>query len=131
MVPYARLTGVDGMRLSRATFGVMIKFSEFFDAFSMLVDEVDMQWMDLESDPDRDSKLKETIKAANHYENIFKRWESASKMRQWINEKKKNLIEKLKKEVEGEFKKKKESEKAAVKVAEEKATKEAKAAETK
>ena len=28
-VPYARLTGADGMRLSRAAFSVMIKFSEF------------------------------------------------------------------------------------------------------
>ena len=42
MVPYARLTGADGMRLSRAAFGVMIKFSEFYDAFFELVDEVDM-----------------------------------------------------------------------------------------
>jgi len=32
-VPYAKLTGADGMRLSRAAFGVMIKFSEFFEAF--------------------------------------------------------------------------------------------------
>ena len=54
MVPYARLTGPDGMRLSRAAFSVMIKFSEYFDAFTMLVDEVDMQWMELEADADRD-----------------------------------------------------------------------------
>jgi hypothetical protein len=32
-------------------------------------------------------------------------------MRQWINEKKKNLIEKIKKEVETEYTKKKEEEK--------------------
>jgi len=32
-VPYARLSGADGMRLSRAAFGVMIKFSEFYDDF--------------------------------------------------------------------------------------------------
>jgi hypothetical protein len=110
-VPYARLTGADGMRLSRAAFAVMIKFSEFFDAFNILVDEVDLQWVDLEADPDRDAKLREHIKAAPQYENIFKRWENASKMRQWINEKKKNLIEKIKKEVESEFTKKKDEEK--------------------
>lgn len=61
-VPYARLTGADGMRLSRAAFGVMIKFSEFFDAFHILVDEVDMQWIELEGDEDRDIKIKESIK---------------------------------------------------------------------
>ena len=67
--------------------------------------------MDLEGDKDRDFKIKEAIKAAPHYDNISKRWETASKMRQWINEKKKNLIEKIKKEVEVEFKKKKEEQK--------------------
>lgn len=81
MVAYARLSGEDGMRLSRATFAVMIKFSEFFDEFSMLVDEIEMLWLDLENDSERDIKIKEAIKAAPHYENIAKRWESASKMR--------------------------------------------------
>jgi hypothetical protein len=32
-VPYARLGGEDGMRISRAAFSVMIKFSEFFEDF--------------------------------------------------------------------------------------------------
>ncbi len=63
-VPYARLSGSDGMRLSRAAFGVMIKFSEFFESFCALVDEVDLQWMDLEADPERDLKMKDLIKAA-------------------------------------------------------------------
>jgi hypothetical protein len=112
MVPYARLNGADGMRLSRAAFGAMLKFSEFFDTFTMLVDEVDMQWEMLQEDPERDLKLKEVVKAAPHFEGISKRWESASKMRQWIGEKKKNLIERIRKEVELEYKKKKDEEKA-------------------
>ncbi|CDW73494.1 UNKNOWN [Stylonychia lemnae] len=111
MVAYARLSGEDGMRLSRAAFAVMIKFSEFFDEFNQLVDEIEMQWTDLEGDSERDIKLKEMIKATPHYEQIAKRWESSSKMRQWISEKKKNLIEKIKKEVETEFQKKKAEEK--------------------
>jgi hypothetical protein len=61
-VPYARLSGADGMRLSRASFGVMIKFSEFFESFCALVDELDMHWMDLENDPERDIKMKDIIK---------------------------------------------------------------------
>ncbi len=81
MVAYARLSGEDGMRLSRATFAVMIKFSEYFDEFNNLVDEIDINWSDLEGDADRDLKIKEMIKAAAHYEQIAKRWESASKMR--------------------------------------------------
>lgn len=73
-----------------------------------------MEWTNLEGDSERDIKIKDIIKAAPQYENIFKRWESASKMRQWINEKKKNLIEKIKKEVETEYTKKKEEEKKKV-----------------
>jgi len=68
MVAYARLSGEDGMRLSRAAFAVMIKFSEFFDEFNQLVDEIDMQWLELDGDADRDIKLKEMIKATPHYE---------------------------------------------------------------
>ena len=111
MVPYARLSGEDGMRLSRASFAVMIKFSEFFEEFNMLVDEVLMMWEDLEEDPERELKIKDMIKQAPHYEQIAKRWESASKMRQWISEKKKNLIEKVKIEVEAEYTKKKAEDK--------------------
>jgi hypothetical protein len=42
MVPYARLSGADGLRMARAAFGVMIKFSDQFESFVSLVDEVDM-----------------------------------------------------------------------------------------
>ena len=48
-MPYARLGGPDGMRLSRAAFALMIKFSEFFDDFVSLIDEIDMKLEDLAS----------------------------------------------------------------------------------
>jgi len=71
--------------------------------------------MDLESaEPaERDANIKESLKGLPHFEALLKRWESASKMRVWINEKKTNLSERLKKTVEGEYKKKKEEAKAA------------------
>jgi hypothetical protein len=31
-VPHARLGGIDGMRMSRAAFGVMVKFSDLTDS---------------------------------------------------------------------------------------------------
>lgn len=111
MVPYARLAGSDGMRLSRATFAVMIKFSEFFQDFIDIVGEVDIMWSEFEGDAEREIKMKEELKKQEHFEQISKRWESASKMRQWINEKKKNMMDKVKKEVEAEFMVKKEEEK--------------------
>ena len=76
-----------------------------------MVDEVDMNWEEVKSADDKDAKMKEIIKGVCHYEQVAKRWDSASKMRQWINEKKKNLIERIRKEVEVEYIKKKDEEK--------------------
>lgn len=81
MVPYARLGGPDGLKLTRATFAVMIKFSEFFEDFQHMVDDVDMKWDEVKDAEDKDVKMKEHLKTLNHYEQITKRWESASKMR--------------------------------------------------
>jgi len=114
MVPYARLAGVDGMRLSRAALAVMIKFSDYLtDTVMLCKDEIDLLWLDLESSPaqERDTKIKEALKTLPHFDALLKRWESASKMRVWINEKKTNLSERLKKTVEAEYKKKKEEDK--------------------
>ena len=98
------------MKITRAAFGVMIKFSDLFDVFQQVVDETDLMWEDFKDDADRDTKLREHLKTLPHFEQVAKRWESASKMRQWAQEKKKNLAERIKKEVEAEFTKKKEEE---------------------
>ncbi len=100
------------MRLSRAAFGVMIKFSDNIDTIQTIVDEIDLKWIELESDPEREIKIKESIKSVPYFEKIQRSWESASKMRTWINEKKKNLSERIQKEIianQEESKKEKES----------------------
>lgn len=63
MVTHARIGGEDGMRMSRAAFAVMIKFSEFFEEFVNLVDEIELQWAELEGDSERELKIKDLIKA--------------------------------------------------------------------
>ena len=69
MVPYARLGGEDGMKLTRSAFAVMIKFSnDGVDKFSELVDEIEMAWSDLAEDGERDFKIKDTIKTHKNYE---------------------------------------------------------------
>jgi len=101
MVPYARLSGEDGFRLSRAAFAIMVYFSnEGVDKFQELVDEIDMKWTELETDGDREIKIRDFVKTNKAFEVILKRWENASKMRQWVMEKKKNLSEKVRKAVE-------------------------------
>jgi len=112
MVPYARLSGQDGMRLSRAAFSVMIKFSDYLlDTVSTCLDEIDLLSEEFKDASERDAKIKESLKTIPHFDALIKRWESASKMRVWINEKKTNLMEKIKKIVEAEYKKKKEEDK--------------------
>jgi hypothetical protein len=106
--PNARLFGADGMRLCRAAFAVMVKFNDFQDTVVTCIDEIDVQWSELEADPERDVKIRETLKMIPNFDLLLKRWESAWKMRNWIMEKKKNLSERIKKDVETEFKKKKE-----------------------
>lgn len=112
MVPYARLSGQDGMRLSRAAFSVMIKFSDYLlDTVSICLDEIDLLSAEYDDAAERDAKIKESLKTIPHFDALLKRWESASKMRVWINEKKTNLMERIKKSVEAEYKKKKEEDK--------------------
>jgi hypothetical protein len=71
MVPYARLAGVDGMRLSRAALSVMIKFSDYLiDTVILCKDEIDLMWMDLGSatPSERDAKIKEALKSLPHFD---------------------------------------------------------------
>jgi hypothetical protein len=102
---WARLNGADGLRLTRSAFGCLIKFSDQLDIFSQLVDEVDMHSTSADSQPvdgpDSSNQLYESVKSFPGFDGIIKRWESASKMRMWINDHKKELRENL----EAKFKK--------------------------
>jgi hypothetical protein len=132
-IPVARVNGAAGMRLSRAAFGVMIKFSDFTDTIQNLVDEIDLLWDELNEDGERDLKIREALKTVPNFDNILKRWESASKMRTWISDKKKNLVNRITREVESEYIKKKQEKKdepAAEEKKEEKANEEEKKEES-
>jgi len=66
MVPHARMGGVDGLRMSRAAFAVMIKFSDLLDDFSTIVDAVSMSAA-VQEDPGNLTQLIATIKENQHY----------------------------------------------------------------
>lgn len=94
----------------------MIKFSDLLGDFEGLVDEVALT----------EDKLRiQMIKDTPAYSTIVRRWESAARMRQWINETKLELSLKFEKKVGEELKKKKEldKEKADKLAAEEEAKK--------
>ena len=73
-----------------------------------------MQFLDLEQDPDRDNKLKEAVKTFPGFDGINSRWESASKMRSWINDHKKILREKIEESAKKESAGKNETELDAI-----------------
>lgn len=60
-----------------------------------------------ETKVERLQKLREGLKEHPEFEPLIKIWTSASRMRLWITEKKKNLAIKLEKEVTKEFKEEK------------------------
>lgn len=81
MVPFARLGGADGLRMSRAAFAVMVKFSDSLGDFVALVSEVSIR-AQLEGDS---KKVHQTtvawIQEQPQFETIVRRWESAARMR--------------------------------------------------
>jgi len=91
MVPYARVGGEQGMQLSRAAFAVVVKFSDLTLDLVTILDEVELMW------EEKEGNLKEILEHLKTElpatEKLAKRWESASKMRSWLSQKKQALIE--------------------------------------
>ena len=106
-ISFARLGGLNGLKISRAAFAVMLKYSDVLDDFVALKDEITVQ-AELESDPSTKQKnLMAHIKTVPHADVILRRWESASRMRQWINEKKQTLANEQENSVKKEIRAKK------------------------
>lgn len=138
VTPHAALAGADGLRLSRAAFAVMIKFSDLLDDFTALVDSVAMEASLNEGSPDKDAAVIALITQQTYtyqgaayrcqpqaetdelemlnsgYTGIIRRWESAARMRQWINEKKLTLSRRHEKKVADEVHEKKAADKKKV-----------------
>lgn len=81
MVPHARIGGPDGMRLTRAAFAVMVKFSDLTQDLVSTVDETDMSWTEFGSDA---KKMLTHLKTIATTDILIKRWESASRMRVYL-----------------------------------------------
>ena len=106
-ISFARLGGLNGLKISRAAFAVMLKYSDVLDDFVALKDEITVQ-AELESDPSTKQKnLMAHIKTVPHADVTLRRWESASRMRQWINEKKQTLANEQENSVKKEIRAKK------------------------
>ena len=111
MIPYARLGGANGLRMTRAAFAVMRKFSDLLEDFMALADAVAMQASLEDDDTTKDKNLIAVIKQHPLSDVIIRRWESALRMRQWINEKKQTVANKIEKQVTAELRTKKADQK--------------------
>jgi hypothetical protein len=102
-IPLARIGGKAGLQMSRIAFAIMIKFSDLLDIFQMIVNAIQIQ---IELNDDK-NEIMSIIKEQESSGLIIDKWLSAANMRQWINEKKKNVMTKLEKQAENELKEKK------------------------
>ena len=105
MVPTARLGGEWGSKLTRAAFGVMIKFSDNFDSFLRLNQLIGKTSKDIGDGEQGAQKIKSITgllkeQASDDFVSMLKQWEQASVMRKWTQKVKLNLSERLTTEVE-------------------------------
>jgi len=91
--PYARVAGENGLKLTRAAFAASLKLSEQLEAFRILSEEVEMASMDVGDEFTGLQRLRKIVEKLQEYESkelqpMMTRWESASEIRRWLNDKK-------------------------------------------
>lgn len=96
------------MRLSRAAFAVILKFSDQVSLFRSLWDQVELAGMGLDESLKGTARLnalaaKVKEQKADELDVMCKQWEQASHIRKWTQEMKKDLTETYKKEVTDEL----------------------------
>ena len=78
--PYANLAGDNGMRLSRATFSVMLKFSDRLAFFNKLTQSVTAAYNNASGEQNENDKIKKVVQVLkaqkeSKYDQILKQWE--------------------------------------------------------
>ena len=87
------------MQLSRAAFAVMLKYSGVLSTFEEMHLEVDAEMMIGKEETDKaetDNKISEIISKVGKFDEVFKCWVNAAKMRRWLGHKKQSLGERYK-----------------------------------
>lgn len=94
------------MRLTRATFAVMLKFSGSLMNFGFLLADIYQIGQDIGDSVQGQERVENflqylrDIESNEHYESMSQKWEKASQMRQWTQVAKNETSERLKKEIE-------------------------------
>ena len=106
----ARIGGDWGVRLTRACFGVILKFSDDLEDFLKLAEAVDFTSKDIGDAEAGDQKLKSIVQQLKtttneEYFKLLKHYEQAAWMRKWTQKAKLNLSERIDKEEEEKLRK--------------------------
>ena len=95
--PLMIVGGADGMRLTRAAFAVIIKFSEQATMFISFWDSVEMANMETDTNMSENARMTEIEKKVKETCDVIHilstQWEQASQIRRWTQEMKKDLTE--------------------------------------
>lgn len=108
MVPFARLGGPWGTKLSRAAFSAMLKFTDNFESFLRLAEAIDRHSNEIGEEEQGDQKMRSIVNLLKEQTNDdffsnLKQWEQAANMRKWTQKVKLNLSERLTSEVEAKL----------------------------
>jgi len=86
MVVHARLGGEQGIRLNRAAFAVIIKFSGQADTFNQLLKEIEKAADKVpKGSKDANTQIMQMLSESNSasYRACVSKWEQGSQMRKW------------------------------------------------
>jgi hypothetical protein len=115
--PTAKVGGADGMTFSRCAFAAMLSLNQHEDScsytnFVMMVDQLEMSLDMVEGDNEnvRNKNLMKELHDLETIQPILDRWQIASKMRIWLQEKKKDISNSVKKKAEAEKRRREEEE---------------------
>lgn len=98
----AQLARANGLALTRAAFAPLIKFSDLLEDFVSLVDQ--LQFFNEVEDKASDlPALLAFLRELPQFSVVVRRWEAASKMRQWINDSKSRMTDKYEQEAKEEL----------------------------
>lgn len=101
MVPHARIGADPGMKLTRAAFAVILKFSNKASEFVEFSDQINNAADNIDTSGSRVTQMKDYLEknCPKLFKKFAQKWEQASQMRKWTQFIKLQISESLKKRV--------------------------------
>lgn len=116
--PAAKVGGKEGMAVSRCAFAATLALNQHEEScsytnFIMMVDHLELSLDMVDEDANENQKNKQLMEELNSLDSIkpiLDRWEIASKMRIWLQDKRKDISNTIKKKADAELRRREEEE---------------------